>query len=94
MVGRDLWVFLPDISKPLRISLQQRLLGDVSNGDLARANFVGDYMPSIEEVRQAFYVLLLKAKSEDVTYGSIKLWVDKKSFRPLKALSMRSQAVF
>ena len=85
MVDKDLWVYLPDVSKPLRISLQQRLLGDVSNGDLARANFVGDYKPTLVESHRTFYVLLLKARSEDVTYGSIKLWIDRPSYRPLKA---------
>ena len=85
MVDRDLWVFLSEVAKPLRISLQQRLLGDVSNGDLARANFVGDYKPFLSETHAAFFVLILKAKTEDVTYGSIKLWVDRQSFRPIKA---------
>ncbi len=46
MKGRDLWVFMPNISQPVRLSLAQRLTGQVANGDLARANFVGDYARS------------------------------------------------
>jgi outer membrane lipoprotein-sorting protein len=85
MIGRDLWIFLQNVSKPLRVSLQQRLLGDVANGDLARANFSGDYLPTIESARPNFYRLRLKANSDDVTYGSVQLWVDRKTFRPLRA---------
>jgi hypothetical protein len=47
MKGRDLWVFMPEVSQPVRISLAQRLTGQVANGDLARANFSGDYNPKI-----------------------------------------------
>jgi len=85
MVDHDLWVFLPDVSKPIRISLQQRLVGEVSNGDLARMNFDGDYAPRLVENKPTFYKLDLIAKREDVTYGRIGLWVAKKTFRPLKA---------
>ena len=47
MKGRDLWVFLPSVSQPVRLSLAQRLTGQVANGDLARANFAGDYNPAL-----------------------------------------------
>ena len=39
MKDRDLWVFIPKVSQPVRLSLSQRLTGQVANGDLARANF-------------------------------------------------------
>jgi len=29
MRGRDLWVFLPNVSQPVRLSLSQRLTGQV-----------------------------------------------------------------
>src|SRR5262245_8144382 len=47
MKGRDLWIFLPNVSQPVRLSLAQRLTGQVANGDLARANFSGDYTPKL-----------------------------------------------
>jgi outer membrane lipoprotein-sorting protein len=43
MKGRDLWLFVPKVSQPVRLSLAQRLTGLVANGDLARANLAGDY---------------------------------------------------
>ena len=47
MKEHDLWVFLPNVSQPVRLSLAQRLTGQVANGDLARANFTGDYNPRL-----------------------------------------------
>ena len=89
MIDYDLWVFLQTISKPLRISLQQRLFGDVSNGDIARANFYGDYNPKILRIEnideKEYYVLELFAKDERVTYHRVILWVQKDNFHPFKA---------
>src|SRR4030095_13057033 len=63
MKGRDLWVFLPNVSQPVRLSLSPRLTGQVANGDLARANFAGDYEPKILRTetidREVYYVLEL-----------------------------------
>jgi outer membrane lipoprotein-sorting protein len=89
MKGRDLWVFMPEVSQPIRISLAQRLTGQVANGDLARANFAGDYSPRIvgsEKIgSESYHVLELKAVDRSVTYQRVMYWVNKKSFWPLKA---------
>ncbi len=85
----DLWAFLPQVSKPLRISLRERLLGDVANGDLARANFSGDYRPELLRVEMLdgteHYVLELTAKSERVTYAKVVLWIQTATFHPSRA---------
>ncbi|MFM8312725.1 MAG: outer membrane lipoprotein-sorting protein, partial [Deltaproteobacteria bacterium] len=39
MKKQDLWLFLPTLKKPTRVGFEQRLTGEVSNGDLARTNF-------------------------------------------------------
>jgi outer membrane lipoprotein-sorting protein len=89
MKGRDLWVFMPEVSQPIRISLAQRLTGQVANGDLARANFAGDYYARIirnESIgSETYQVLELKAVDRSVTYQRVLYWVNKKSFSPLKA---------
>lgn len=89
MKGRDLWVFMPDVSQPVRISLAQRLTGQVANGDLARANFAGDYNPKIvgsEKIgNDSFHVLELTAVDRSVTYQRVVYWVNEKSGWPLKA---------
>jgi outer membrane lipoprotein-sorting protein len=89
MKGRDLWVFMPEVSQPIRLSLAQRLTGQVANGDLARANFAGDYFPRIvgSEIigNEQYHVLELKAVDRGVTYQRVMYWVNKKNSWPLKA---------
>ena len=89
MKGRDLWVFMPEVSQPVRISLAQRLTGQVANGDLARANFSGDYNPKIigtEKIgNDSFHILELIAVDRIVTYQRVVYWVNEKSGWPLKA---------
>ncbi len=88
-IGRDMWVYLPDVSKPVRISLQERLVGEVANGDIARTNFSGDYRARLVRTEKLddgkYYVLDLSAKSEDVTYNRVLYWVRTDDFRPYKA---------
>jgi len=89
MRGRDLWVFMPNVSQPIRLGLAQRLTGQDANGDLARANFSGDYTPRLlrEETidGQAHHVLELRAIDRGVTYHRVLLWVNKANHRPRKA---------
>lgn len=89
MKGHDLWVFMPDVSQPVRISLAQRLTGEVANGDLARANFSGDYNPRLIRTEtngsERFHVLELKAVNRSVTYPRVIYWVNQKNNWPAKA---------
>jgi outer membrane lipoprotein-sorting protein len=89
MRDRDFWAYLPNLSQPIRLPLSQRLTGEVANGDLARANFVGDYVPQIlrkEKVEgKDYYVLQLDAVDNWVTYHRVLYWVNAGNSRPYKA---------
>ena len=89
MKGRDLWIFMPDVSQPIRLGLAQRLTGEVSNGDIARANFAGDYNPHLlrtEKVNgEDHHVLELSAVDRGVTYHRVLYWVNAANHRPHKA---------
>lgn len=89
MRGRDLWIFMPNVSQPVRLSLAQRLTGQVANGDLARANFAGDYTPALIGTEEldgvATQVLDLTAVDRGVTYAKVKYWIGEKNGHPLKA---------
>jgi outer membrane lipoprotein-sorting protein len=89
MKGRDLWVFLPEVSQPIRLGLAQRLTGQVANGDIARTNFTGDYNPRILRTVKldgdAYYVLELLAVDSSVTYHRVLLWINRTNFRLRKA---------
>lgn len=89
MKGRDLWLFVPNVSQPVRLSLAQRLTGVVSNGDIARANFSGDYSAKITGIEkigdEAYQVLELTAVDRSVTYQKVKYWVRQNGGAPYKA---------
>ncbi|HNF64316.1 MAG TPA: outer membrane lipoprotein-sorting protein [Plasticicumulans sp.] len=89
MRGRDLWVYSPRLSQPVRLPLSQRLTGQVANGDLARANFSGDYNARVlrdETIQKRKYAVLeLTAIDGSVTYNRVLLWVERSGNQPLKA---------
>ena len=89
MKGRDLWLFMPSVSQPIRLSLAQRLTGEVANGDLARANFSGDYTPRLLRTEtignEAMQVLELAAIDRSVTYSKVMFWVRQSDNFPIKA---------
>ena len=89
MRDRDLWTFLPNLSQPIRLPLSQKLTGQVANGDLARANFVGDYEPKVLRTEKidgvSYHVLQLDAVDSGVTYHKVLYWVNEKNGRPYKA---------
>jgi outer membrane lipoprotein-sorting protein len=89
MKGRDLWIFLPAVSQPIRLALAQRLTGQVANGDLARANLAGDYAPRLlrtEKIEgESMHVLELTATDRGVTYHRVLYWVRQSNYRPYKA---------
>lgn len=89
MKGRDLWIFMPDISQPIRLSMSQRLTGQVANGDLARANFTGDYTPTILRTDtingEKYWVLELIGVDRSVTYHKVLYWVRQSNFWPHRA---------
>lgn len=89
MKGHDLWIFLPAVSQPVRLALAQRLTGQVANGDLARANFAGDYTAKLQRTEKidndSLYVLELTAVDRSVTYHRVLYWVRQSNAWPYKA---------
>jgi outer membrane lipoprotein-sorting protein len=89
MLGDDMWVYLPDTSRPVRITPLERLSGDASNGDVARTNYAADYTPVYlrsEKVGEVeCHVLELTAKRKGATYQRIVYWVRAEDARPVRA---------
>lgn len=92
--GSDLWFYDPGTKSAVRISPQQRLMGQAANGDVVTVNFSRDYQATIgaeESIRDGerqtrdAYKLMLGASSADATYGAIELWLDRNSAAPIKA---------
>ncbi len=89
MVDDDMWLYMPDTRRPIRITPLQRLMGNASNGDVARTRYAEDYSAKLlrEEVLDGTpcYVLDLKAKSDGATYNHIVYWVARGTDRPKQA---------
>ena len=92
--GNDLWFYDPTNKASVRLSPQQRLLGQASNGDVATVNLAKDYKATLvadediqdgERRTRKAHKLALTAMSPDVTYASIEMWIDAENNRPLKA---------
>lgn len=92
--GNDLWFYDPASQASVRLSPQQRLLGQASNGDVVTVNLARDYRAELtgdedttdgeRNVRRC-HKLDLKATSSDVTYHRVEMWVETSSSRPVKA---------
>ena len=89
MLGDDMWIYLPDTSRPVRITPLERLSGDASNGDVARTNYAIDYsavyLRSERLGKEDCYVLDLAAKRKGATYQRILYWLRIQDARPVRA---------
>lgn len=85
MIGEDMWVFVPNLKRTVRVSLNQKLTGQAANGDICRQRWSGDYNPSLERETANVWILLLDAEKSGLTYDKIRLWVNKSDYRPVKA---------
>jgi hypothetical protein len=85
MLRDAMWIYIPTASRPIRISPLQRLMGQASNGDVARTNFATDYDAKSVTEEGGAYVLDLVARDPAVAYNRVKLWIDKQSYEPRRA---------
>lgn len=86
---RQMWFFKPSLKKPVSISARQKLTGQAANGDIASTHYARDYTASLERTEELegvkHHVLLLKAKSKNLTYEQIRYWISDKTKLATKA---------
>ncbi|KHD89237.1 MAG: hypothetical protein OM95_05345 [Bdellovibrio sp. ArHS] len=85
MLDRDFHAYVPNLKRSMRLSLAQKLSGQVSNGDISRTRWYGDYDVTKEADNGKEVQLLLKGNKDNLTYAWIRLWLKKGSFEPLRA---------
>lgn len=92
--GKDLWFYDPSSKASIRMSPQQRLLGQASNGDVVTVNLAKDYqaVSAVEEDtqdgdRQTKHCnkLSMNASTPDATYHHIDMWIEVGNNHPVKA---------
>jgi outer membrane lipoprotein-sorting protein len=86
---RTMWFFKPSLSKPIAISSREKMTGQAANGDIASTHYSRDYTPTLERTEtvkgEQLHVILLKAKSKQVTYDQIRYWISNKTKLGLRA---------
>jgi hypothetical protein len=84
-LGDNMWLYMPGVGKPIRITNLQSVVGGVfNNSDILRLDYSAEY--DVEKVEESGgeYLLHLKAKSRDVAYDRIKLWADREALLPTR----------
>lgn len=84
MLDENMWVYVPNLKREVRVSLNQKLVGEAANGDISRMRWSGDYKPTIEKEDEKEWQLFLKGNKKGLTYDSLRIWVDKKDYHPTK----------
>lgn len=85
MLDRDFYAYVPNLKRSMRLSLAQKLSGQVANGDISRTRWYGDYSVTKESETGDEVQLLLKGNKDNLTYAWIRLWLKKGSFQPQRA---------
>ena len=91
--GSDLWFYDPASQASIRMSPQQRLTGQASDGDVLTVNLSRDYTPKIigeetlqdaDRTNRECWHLDMAAATSDAMYNRIEYWVERGTYRPIK----------
>lgn len=84
-LGDNMWFYIPNVGKPIRITSLQSVVGGVfNNADILQLDYTAEYNVEKVEEKGKEYLLHLKAKTKAVAYDRIRLWADKQKKLPTK----------
>ncbi|MBN1472641.1 MAG: outer membrane lipoprotein-sorting protein [Syntrophaceae bacterium] len=84
-LGDNMWLNIPNVGKPIRITSMQSVVGGVfNNADIMQLDYTAEYNVAKVEEKGSEYLLYLKAKTKNVAYDQLKIWADKKKKLPTK----------
>jgi outer membrane lipoprotein-sorting protein len=84
-LGENMWLYIPNVGKPIRITSLQSVIGGVfNNADILNLDYSAEYDVAKVEEADNEYLLHLKAKNRTVAYDQLKMRVDKGKKIPLK----------
>ena len=82
--GDNMWLYMRDVGRPIRITSLQSVTGSIfNNADILRIDYGAEYTVETAEEDKGAYLLSLKAKTGDVAYDRLKMWVDKQALLPV-----------
>lgn len=93
----NMWFYTPDLRKPIPVSRQQRLTGQIANGDVIAADLDYSYISTLagEESCGEYqcYKLLLTRRWDWVSYPQIIYWVEKQRGGPYRLDFMSTEGL-
>ncbi|MBA4311655.1 MAG: outer membrane lipoprotein-sorting protein [Chlorobiaceae bacterium] len=95
-LGDNMWLYVPNVNKPVRITSLQSVIGGVfNNADLMQLEYAVEYNASYAEGTEKVYILDLKAKNKTVAYDRLKMWIskDKKNLLKVEAYSASNMLI-
>ena len=88
-LDENMWLYIPNVGKPLRITSLQSVVGGVfNNADILRLDYTSEYNVQKVEDNGNEYLLHLKARTKTVAYDKLKMWVNKDNLLPTKIESL------
>jgi len=77
-LGENMWLYIPNVGKPIRITSLQSVTGGVfNNADIMMVDYSAEYDVGKLEKTESGYILELKAKNKAVAYDKLKMWAMK-----------------
>jgi len=84
-VGDNMWLYIPNVGRPIRITSMQSVVGGVfNNSDIMKLDFSTEYSVEKQEQKEDFILLNLKAKKDTVSYDKLIMQVNKKTLTPIQ----------
>jgi len=84
-LGDNMWLYIPNVGKPVRITSLQSVVGGVfNNSDILQLDYAAEYDVEKVEEQGGEYLLHLKAKTRAVAYDRLRLWADRGKKLPTK----------
>jgi len=84
-VGENMWLYIPNVGRPIRITSMQSVVGGVfNNADIMKLDFSTEYDLQKSEDKEEYSLLHLKAKNDTVSYDKLLMQVDKKTHLPIQ----------
>lgn len=84
-LGDNMWLYIPNVGKPVRITSLQSVVGGVfNNADILQLDYAAEYNVERVDEEDNEYLLHLKARSKTVAYDRLRLWADKGKKLPTK----------
>jgi outer membrane lipoprotein-sorting protein len=93
-LGENMWLYIPNVGKPVRITSLQSVVGGVfNNSDILQLDYSEEYSVSRVEDQGTEYLLHLKARTRSVAYDQLRMWVDKEKILPTRIECLTATAM-